>query len=336
MKNVSIVILNWNGKHFLERFLPSIIKYSTDPDTEIIIADNGSTDDSVAFTQKKYPDIRIIKLDRNYGFAEGYNRAFEFIDSRYAVILNSDVEVTENWLQPMVRFLDDHPDAAACMPKLRWLDYPEQFEYAGAAGGFIDILGFPFCRGRVFQTLEKDNGQYDHITNIFWSSGACTVIRTEIYKKLGGFDNNFFAHMEEIDLCWRIKNSGYNIYCVPQSVIYHMGGGSLPKDNPHKTYLNYRNNYSLLLKNLPILYIISVFLFRFFLDIVQLIRFFFESKPKHAMAVCKAFFHFLFKIPACIAFRLKSKAHRKIHKEMYLGSIAWRYFVLKKLLTPYC
>jgi GT2 family glycosyltransferase len=335
MNKIAIVILNWNGKPLLEKFLPSVIRHSTGNDIEIVIVDNGSTDGSIEFLQTFYSICRIIKLDKNYGFAGGYNKALEQIESTYTVILNSDVEVTENWLNPMVDFLDSHPESAACMPILRWHAHPEMFEYAGAAGGYIDILGFPFCRGRVFQNLEIDKGQYNTNKSIFWSSGACTMIRTKIFKELGGFDESFFAHMEEIDLCWRIKNAGHQIFCIPTSVVYHLGGGSLPPNNPKKTYLNYRNNYLLLLKNMPVFLLLPVFASRFFLDIIQLFRFIFERKPLHSLALFKAFFHFLVRFPKTLWNQYHSGNKRSLHPEIYKKSIAWSYFILRKHTSPY-
>ena len=224
--------------------------YSQFPNVEIIVADNASTDDSVCYLQANHPNIRIIQLDRNYGFAEGYNRALQQVYADYYLLLNSDVEVTESWLQPMLDLMQQKQDIAACMPKIRSAADPDCFEYAGAAGGFMDKYGYTFCRGRLFHTVEKDNGQYDTETEIFWATGACCMINAKLFHETGGFDGQFFAHMEEIDLCWRLKNAGYTIWYTPRSVVYHVGGGTLPQTSPFKTFLNYRNNLLMMYKNL--------------------------------------------------------------------------------------
>ena len=248
----SIVILNWNGRHFLEKYLPRVEMHSQLPDVEIIVADNASTDDSVSYMNTNHPDIRIIKLDENYGFAEGYNKALRQVDADYYVLLNSDVEVTEGWLQPMLGLMQQKPDMAACMPKIRAAANRASFEHAGAAGGFIDKYGYTFCRGRLFHTVEKDQGQYDSEMEIFWATGACCMIRAKLFHEMGGLDGHFFAHMEEIDLCWRLKNAGYTIWYTPRSMVYHVGGGMLPQSSPLKTFLNYRNNLLMMYKNLPL------------------------------------------------------------------------------------
>ena len=251
MKLVSVVILNWNGRRFLEQFLPTLVKYTQDPEAEIVVADNGSTDDSMAFMEKEFPSIRTLQLDKNHGFSGGYNRALELVDSRYYLLLNSDIEVTEGWLAPLLKVMEAKPKVAACTPKL--LDYHKRthFEYAGAAGGFIDRYGYPFCRGRIFDAMEEDLGQYDLSTELFWGTGACLMVRSELWKEVGGLDEQFFAHMEEIDLCWRLKSLGHTILSVPSSRVYHVGGGTLERGNPMKTFLNFRNNLLLLYKNLP-------------------------------------------------------------------------------------
>ena len=249
--NISVVILNWNGRHFLEKYLPGVETYSRLQDVEIVVADNASTDDSISYLQTNHPNIRIIHLDRNYGFAEGYNRALRQVDAVYYVLLNSDVEVTEGWLQPMLNLMQQKPNIAACMPKIRSTADRTSFEYAGAAGGFMDKYGYTFCRGRLFQTVEKDVGQYDSEMEIFWATGACCMIHAKLFHEMGGFDSAFFAHMEEIDLCWRLRNAGYSIWFTPRSVVYHVGGGMLPQSSPFKTFLNYRNNLLMMYKNLP-------------------------------------------------------------------------------------
>ena len=246
---VAIVILNWNGAKMLSTYLPSVINYSRD-EAEIFVADNASTDDSMSWLSKHYPMVKQIALDRNWGFAEGYNKALGHIDAEYYILLNSDIEVTHHWLTPLIEFMDAHPQVAACQPKLLSVFDHDQFEYAGACGGFIDRYGYPFCRGRIFQTVENDDGQYDDPCKIAWATGACLMIRSHDYWEAGGLDGRFFAHSEEIDLCWRLRSRGRDIYCVPDSQVYHVGGGTLPKNNPMKTFLNFRNNLTMLYKNL--------------------------------------------------------------------------------------
>ncbi|MBO7138727.1 MAG: glycosyltransferase family 2 protein [Bacteroidaceae bacterium] len=246
---VSIVILNWNGADMLRRFLPSVIEHS--PEAEVIVADNGSSDDSLKLLAEQFPNIRTILFDRNYGFAEGYNRAIAQVDGDLCLLLNSDVRVEAGWLKPMLDYMEQHPEVVACQPKVRCEWAPEMLEYAGACGGYIGRLGFPFCRGRILGTVERDEGQYDSIASVAWATGAALLIRRNVYLEAGGLDARFFAHQEEIDLCWRLRSRGYGIVCIPQSVIYHVGGGTLPKESPHKAYLNFRNNLLLLYKNLP-------------------------------------------------------------------------------------
>ncbi len=246
---VAIVILNWNGAKMLSTYLPSVINYSRD-EAEIFVADNASTDGSMSWLSQHYPMVKQIVLDRNWGFAEGYNKALGHIDAEYYILLNSDIEVTHHWLTPLIEFMDAHPQVAACQPKLLSVSNHDQFEYAGACGGFIDRYGYPFCRGRIFQTVENDDGQYDDSCKIAWATGACLMIRSHDYWEAGGLDGRFFAHSEEIDLCWRLRSRGRDIYCVPDSKVYHVGGGTLPKNNPMKTFLNFRNNLTMLYKNL--------------------------------------------------------------------------------------
>lgn len=255
MKPVAVIILNWNGAELLRRYLPSVVANTNPTLADIIVADNGSTDDSASILANEFPGVKALLLDKNYGFAEGYNRAIAaYADYRYTVLLNSDVRTPEQWLDPLVEYLENHPDVGAVQPKLLKdrQDGRQVFEYAGAAGGYLDRHGYPYCRGRIFESIEDDNGQYDNITpSIFWASGACIAVRTELYRKAGGLDADFFAHMEEIDLCWRIRLLGYDLKMIPQSRVYHLGGASLPQGNPKKTYLNFRNNLLLLHKNLP-------------------------------------------------------------------------------------
>lgn len=264
MKKIAIVILNWNGAHMMRTYLPTVIKNS--PEAEVIIADNASSDDSLKMLASDFPEIRTIVLDKNYGFAEGYNKAFKQVEAEYYLLLNSDVDVPEGWLAPLLDFMESHPEAASCQPKLRAIKDRDSFEYAGAAGGFIDKYGYPFCRGRIFETVEKDHGQYDRNMEILWATGACMMVRSKDYWDAGGLDGRFFAHNEEIDLCWRIRLLGRKIYCVTDSVAFHLGGGTLPKGNPRKTFLNFRNNLTMLYKNLPDSELHHVMRIRFFLD----------------------------------------------------------------------
>ena len=288
MKKLLVVILNWNGVGMLQKFLPGVIKYSQGEGVEVCVADNGSTDESVAWLQAYCPDVRLIVLDKNYGFADGYNKALEQVEAEYVVLLNSDVEVTPRWLEPMVTYMDAHPEVAACQPKIRAERNKEYFEYAGAAGGYIDKYGYPFCRGRIFDIVEKDQGQYDTIAPIFWATGAALFIRLKDYREAGGLDGRFFAHMEEIDLCWRLRARGRGIVCIPQSVVYHVGAATLKKENPRKTYLNFRNNLLMLYKNLPEKDLTKVLLVRRFLDWVATLVFLLKGEKQAASAVIQA------------------------------------------------
>lgn len=246
----AIVILNWNGEKMLDLFLPTVIKFSQD-EADVWVADNASTDGSMNLLARKFPSVKTLRLDRNYGFAEGYNRALAQIAADYYVLLNSDVEVTHHWLTPLIEYMDAHHDVAACQPKLLSETDKDSFEYAGASGGFLDRYGYPFCRGRIFDTVESDNGQYDYAADVLWATGACLLVRSQDYWEAGGLDARFFAHCEEIDLCWRLRQRGRRVVCLPESYVYHVGGGTLPKGNPMKTYLNFRNNLTMLYKNLP-------------------------------------------------------------------------------------
>lgn len=262
---LAIVILNWNGQKMLEKYLPSVVNYSRS-DATVIVADNASTDNSVDWLKLHYPDVKLILLDKNWGFAEGYNKALKQVDAEYYLLLNSDVEVFHEWLTPMLEFMDSRPDVAACQPKLLSVYDRDSFEYAGACGGYLDKYGYPFCRGRIFDVVEEDNGQYDDCAEILWATGACLMIRSADYWSVGGLDGRFFAHNEEIDLCWRLHLRGRKIYCVPDSEVCHVGGGTLPKSNPMKTYLNFRNNLTMLYKNLPAEDLRRVMIMRWFLD----------------------------------------------------------------------
>lgn len=247
----AVVILNWNTEDFLRKFLPGLIRSTAKVEgAEVIVADNDSSDDSLAVMKEVFPQIRTIELEKNFGFTGGYNKTFEQIDCEYFVLINSDIEVTDNWLEPLVEWMDTHPDCGACAPKLHSWHEKEKFEYAGAAGGYVDKFGYPFCRGRVLKKLEIDRGQYDTPSDVFWATGACLMVRSSVYRKLGGLDERFFAHMEEIDLCWRMQLEGWKVTVVPQSVVYHVGGGTLPATSPFKLFLNYRNNLLMLDNNL--------------------------------------------------------------------------------------
>lgn len=286
MKQTAVVILNYNGAGMLRHFLPSVIEYS--PEASIYVADNGSSDESCDVVRNEFPAVKLMVLDHNYGFAEGYNRALAQVDEEYAVLLNSDVEVTRGWLSPMTQFLDSNPEVAACQPKLLSFKQKDFFEYAGAAGGFIDKWGYTFCRGRIFNTVERDSGQYDDTTDVFWATGAALMIRNEMYKNNGGLDGRFFAHMEEIDLCWRLRSRGYRIACVPQSHVYHVGGATLKKENPQKTYLNFRNNLLMIYKNASDCQLKKIMLFRKVFDNVAALKFLASGDYAAFKAVRKA------------------------------------------------
>ena len=265
MEKVAIVILNWNGQTMLSQYLPSVLQYSRDEAT-VYVADNASTDGSVEMLRHYFPEVKLILLEKNWGFAEGYNQALKQIDAEYFLLLNSDIEVTHHWLTPLIEMMDTHPDVAACQPKMLSIFDKDSFEYAGASGGFIDKYGYPFCRGRIFETVEEDNGQYDYQTDCLWATGAALMIRSKDYWDVNGLDGRFFAHNEEIDLCWRLRIKGRRIVCLPESQVYHVGGGTLPKSNPMKTFLNFRNNLTMLYKCLPDEELKSVLRWRWFLD----------------------------------------------------------------------
>lgn len=283
---VAVVILNWNGRSFLEKFLPSVILNSED--AAIYVADNASSDGSVALVTERFPTVKIIETGDNLGFAGGYNSALSDLKEEFFVLLNSDVEVTANWLKPLVELLDTDLNVAVCQPKILQYDNQSHFEYAGAAGGFIDKFGFPFCRGRIFETCEEDDGQYDQPIEVFWATGACMFVRNDVFKQLGGLDEDFFAHMEEIDFCWRVKRAGMKVMAQPNSTVYHVGGGTLSKSNPRKTFLNFRNGLELLLKNLPASKLIQVMFVRMVFDGIAAFKFLFSKQPKDFAAVFKA------------------------------------------------
>jgi len=288
MLKTAVVILNWNGMEWLRKFLETAVKHSGGDDTVVFVADNGSTDGSMEWVAGTSDAIGIIQLESNHGFAGGYNLALSRIKAKYFVLLNSDAEVTEGWLEPMIEYMDRNPDVAACQPKIKSYNRKDYFEYAGAAGGYIDRYGYTFCRGRIFDHVEKDEGQYDSIADIFWASGACMMVRSDAWNKCGGFDDDFFAHMEEVDLCWRFHLAGYRVACVPQSVIYHAGGGALPYDSERKIYLNFRNNLFLLYKNLPGTKLKKIILLRKILDGIAAAMFLVKGRPECMKAVRKA------------------------------------------------
>lgn len=298
MKKAAVVILNYNGKKFLEEFLPTVLANTNKELAEIVVADNASTDGSVAFMKERFPEIRLIVNDANGGFATGYNLALRQIEAEYYVLLNSDIEVAPQWIEPLLELMDSDPSIAACQPKILSFYDRDKFEYAGASGGFIDQYGYPFCRGRVFQHLETDHGQYDDVCEVFWATGACMVVRSDCYLKYGGLDDSFFAHMEEIDFCWRMKNLGYKIYCCPLSKVYHIGGGTLPKSSARKTFLNFRNNLSLLFKNLPDGKVFGTIAYRILLDWVAAVKFLFGGGWADCWAVARAHFAFYRRLPS--------------------------------------
>ncbi len=292
MIKTAVVILNWNGIGWLQKFLKTVVRFSDAPDILVYLADNGSTDGSYDWVSENFPDITIIRFENNHGFAGGYNMALKQINAKYYVLLNSDVEVTEGWLMPLVSYMDQNDTVASCQPKIRSFNKKECFEYAGAAGGYIDKYGYTFCRGRIFNNTEIDNGQYDDCRDIFWSTGACMIVRSEAWSKCGGFDDDFFAHMEEVDLCWRFHLAGFRVSYVPGSTVYHVGGGVLPYNSEFKTYLNFRNNLFLLYKNLPDNKLRVTIFVRKILDGVAAVMFMLKGMPGNVKAVWKAHMDF--------------------------------------------
>ncbi len=329
---LSIVILNWNGSNHLRRFLPSVIEFSNYDWAEVVVADNYSDDDSCEVIEKEFETVRLIRLDRNYGFAEGYNQALKNNDAEYLVLLNSDVGVTQDWLQPMIETLDSNHLIGACQPKILSLNQPDTFEYAGASGGFIDRFGYPFCRGRIMNVQEQDLGQYDQPINVFWASGAAVMIRGVLWHEMGGFDSDFWAHMEEIDLCWRMKNRGISIVVCPGSKVFHLGGGSLSYGSPQKIYLNFRNNLFLLYKNLPKDKLIGTLIFRMILDGIAAIQFLMtgQFKPFVKVLVAHRDFYKSLKILKKKRGELMPQITTSNHPEIYRGSIVFDFFVSKK------
>jgi GT2 family glycosyltransferase len=321
---IAVVILNWNGADLLRKFLPSVVQFS--PEAQIYVADNASTDDSVAVLQNEFPLVKIIRNDKNYGFANGYNHALKNIDADVFALVNSDVEVTQDWLSPIVQTFTDEPYTAIVQPKI--LDHKNKayFEYAGAAGGFLDRYGYPFCRGRLFETLEKDEKQYDDDCAIFWASGACFFIKGKVFHELGGFDGDFFAHQEEIDLCWRAFNLDHKARYVAKSVVYHVGGATLKQGNPRKTYLNFRNSLFMLLKNLPSGKLLPVILWRLVLDGIAGIQFILQGKLTHCMAIVNAHFSFY----GSLSKVYKKRSRKQLPKYYKVNSIVYKFFVQKR------
>jgi len=330
LAEVAVVILNWNGADLLEKFLPPLVKSADPCMAEIWIADNGSSDRSPDLVRTGFPSVKWIALGKNYGFAGGYNRALERINARYFVLLNSDVEVTPGWLEPLYRMVSDHPRVGACMPKIRSWHHKKQFEHAGAAGGFLDKYGYPFCRGRIFNSIETDEGQFDRDSDVFWATGACLMVRADLYRESGGLDPFFFAHMEEIDLCWRIKNMGYTVKYCHDSVVYHVGGGTLPAKDHMKTYLNFRNNIILLYKNLPSGRLIPVLFPRFILDFISLFQFLFRFELHNMVAVAGAYYFLLGHIRSIRRLRRQNLeiCSPATHPEIYPGSIVYKFYIL--------
>ena len=331
-KKIAIVILNWNGEKLFETFLPSVIEHSKQSGSEIIVADNASTDQSVKLLREKFPEIKIIQLESNHGFAEGYNRALKQVEADYLILVNSDVKVTENWIEPCIRKFEEDKTIAAIQPKILSYIEPNQFEYAGAAGGFIDKFGYPFCRGRVLNRVEEDLGQYNSPGSIFWASGACMFVRAEAFNTVLGFDADFWAHMEEIDLCWRLKGRGYKILYEPKSVVYHLGGGTLSYESPLKIYLNFRNNLFMLFKNLPGHQFKRIFIIRMILDGIAAIKFIVGLNFREFWAVVKAHSSFYRNLGKLIGKRkeVQQQVIIKDHPEIFRKSIMWRFFIQKK------
>lgn len=331
MTKLAIVILNWNGLGYLKRFMPAITQHSQGGHIKVWVADNFSSDGSIEFLEEHFPGVSILELNMNYGFSGGYNRALEVIEAEYYILLNSDVEVTKGWTEPLLKLMEDNPGIAACMPKVKDLNRRNYFEHAGAAGGFIDFMGYPFCRGRIFDVVEIDDGQYDDKCEIFWATGACMMVRASDWLAAGGFDEVFFAHMEEIDLCWKFKNSGKKIVVCPSSVVYHLGGGTLPVSNPRKTWFNFRNSLLMLLKNLPASKLYVIFI-RLLFDWFSIIKFILSLSFANALAVLRAHIAFFRLIPDCLKKRkrLRQISELKGHKEIYSKSIVIDFFLRKR------
>lgn len=322
---VAVVVLNYNGRHFLEKFLPPLIAHSGN--AQIVIADNKSTDDSLAFLKSNYPSLTLIEIPENLGFCGGYNYALSRVEATYYVLLNSDVEVTLNWIPPIINLLDANPQVAACQPKVKMYDDKAKFEYAGAAGGLIDYLGYPFCRGRIFDLVEEDRGQYDDEQEVFWATGAAMFIRSELYHQFGGLDESFFAHMEEIDLCWRMKNKGHQIWYSGKSEVYHVGGGTLPKSSPRKTFFNFRNSLFMIFKNLPATQLFWVLLMRLVLDGIAGARFILKGETNNCLAIIKAHLQFYWNIPQLLKKRKANTGRNYRYTGKFNISIVRQHFL---------
>lgn len=326
--SVAVVILNWNGKSLLEKFLPSVIN-SNYPNLQIVLGDNRSTDNSVDFVRRTYPMIKVVENKRNYGFAEGYNQVLQQVTADYYVLLNSDVEVSENWLSPVIELMESDDKIAAAQPKIKWQLDKTQYEYAGAAGGYLDRYAFPFCRGRIFDAVEQDLGQYNDVKEVFWASGAALFIKRKAWQLVGGLDGDLFAHMEEIDLCWRLKNLGYKVLFCPDAEVYHVGGGSLNATNPFKTFLNFRNNLVIMQKNLPKAEVFPMLFIRFFIDFAALIHFLLKGETKFAWAVSKAHLDFFKRLKQTNRKRTMQQLPFHQHKGVFKSSIVYNYFIKK-------
>ena len=321
---IAVVILNWNGKNLLEQFLPSVIEFSSE--ASIYVADNASTDTSIPYLKEHFPTIKIIENKENGGYAQGYNDALKQVKEEVYCLLNSDVEVTDGWLHPIVKLFNSNSSIAAIQPKIKDFKNKTHFEYAGAAGGFIDKFGYPYCRGRIFDTLEEDYGQYNDSIPVFWATGACLFVKADVFNSLGGFDIDFFAHQEEIDLCWRIQNSGYSVYYCGLSTVYHVGGATLSQGSPEKSFLNFRNGLYLLLKNLPTRQLIPIIFFRMMLDGVAGIRFLTKGETAHFKAILRAHFSFY----RNLALIYKKRCQPRQNQYFRHFSIVWNYFVMKR------
>jgi GT2 family glycosyltransferase len=326
----AVVLLNWNGIHLLKQFLPEVISCS--PSSAIVVADNASGDGSVAMLRSEFPTVRIIEIASNKGFTGGYNEALRQIEAEFYVLLNTDVQVTPSWIEPMETLFDSDPTIGAIQPKIRAFKQRSDFEYAGASGGYLDRLGFPFCRGRIFETLEKDEGQYDDCREVFWATGACMFVRSTVFHQCNGFDEAFFAHMEEIDLCWRMKNQGYRVMVEPRSVVFHIGGGTLDKGNWRKTYLNFRNNLELIYKNIEDRYLFRSLFLRMVLDGIAAFKFLISNGYMHFGAIVRAHLHFYRMLPQIRHKRkfLKQKINNRNSVGVYTGSVVIDYFIRKK------
>ncbi|MCU0419548.1 MAG: glycosyltransferase family 2 protein [Cyclobacteriaceae bacterium] len=324
MTRTAVVILNFNGEHFLRAFLPAVVAHS--PDATLVVADNGSTDGSQRLVREQFPTITLLDLGQNWGFCEGYNRALAQVAADYYVLLNSDVEVTPGWLAPLINWLDGNPNTAAVQPKIKAQRQKTHFEYAGAAGGFVDVLGYPFCRGRIFSHLEEDAGQYDQPRPVFWASGACMLVRASVFHALGGLDKDYFAHMEEIDLCWKVRRSGFEVWCLPESTVFHVGGGTLAAGSSRKTYLNFRNGLSLLYKHAPPPDLWWKIALRLMLDWVAALSFV-RTGWAHTAAVFRAHYHFVKSFPRERAKRRALAATPYAVTEMYGGSVVRDYYL---------